>query len=161
MTVAEYNHSVSEYADRLYRFVLKNIKEENSAQDIVQDTFTKLWEKHENVNFSKVRSYLFTAAYHTLVDYTRKKKNLVEIEELNSMALTHETGNFDLKANLDKALAQIPEIQRTVILLRDYEGYNYDEIGEITGLSASQVKVYIYRGRLALRKLIGTPEILI
>lgn len=161
MTVAEYNHSVSEYADRLYRFVLKNLRDEDATQDVIQDTFEKLWIKHENVNYSKVRSYLFTTAYHTLIDYTRKKKNQVEIEQLENMETGTEKGIFDIKANLDLALQKIPEIQRTVILLRDYEGYNYDEIGEITSLSESQVKVYIYRGRLALRKLIGSPEVLI
>jgi RNA polymerase sigma-70 factor (ECF subfamily) len=161
MTVAEYNHSVNEYADRLYRFVLKNLRDEDISQDVIQDTFEKLWIKHQNVSFSKVRSYLFTTAYHTLVDYTRRKKNTLEIEELSNMEIESNKNSFDLKANLDIALDQIPEIQRTVILLRDYEGYNYNEIGEITGLSESQVKVYIYRGRLALRKLIGKPEILI
>ena len=161
MTVAEYNHSVSEYADRLYRFVLKNLRDEAAAQDIIQDTYEKLWKKHEDVTFSKVKSYLFTAAYHTLIDYTRKKKQQVEIEAIDYMESDNSNGNFDLRASLDKALSQIPEIQRTVILLRDYEGYNYEEIGEITGLSESQVKVYIYRGRLALRKLIGNPEVLV
>lgn len=161
MTVAEYNLSVNEYADRLYRFVLKNIRQESIAQDIVQDTYEKLWVKHENVSFSKVRSYLFTAAYHTLIDHTRKVRNEVMIDEVTIMEPFDTPGNFDLKKNLDEAFEKLPEIQRSVILLRDYEGYSYEEIGEITGLSESQVKVYIYRGRLALRKLIGNPEVLI
>ena len=161
MTVAEYNHSVNEYADRLYRFILKNLRDQASAQDIIQDTFEKLWIRHESVSFAKVRSYLFTAAYHTLIDYTRKTKLLIDIESMkNSFGETTEDP-FDLKENLDSALKRLPDMQRAVILLRDYEGYSYDEIGEITGLSESQVKVYIYRGRLALRKLIGSPEILL
>ena len=49
------------------------------------------------------------------------------------------------------ALEKLPAVQRSVILLRDYEGYNYREIGEITGLSEPQVKTYIFRGRVALR----------
>jgi len=52
----------------------------------------------------------------------------------------------------------LPETQRSVIMLRDYEGYSYQEISEITGLTESQVKVYIYRGRLYLKKFIGSPE---
>ena len=161
MTVPEYNHSVEEYADRLYRFVLKNIKEESTAQDIIQDTFEKLWIKHETVNYSKVRSYLFTTAYHTLIDYTRKSKKLIEIEDMHNSLSESENGYFDLKKNLNGALEKIPEMHRAVILLRDYEGYSYEEIAEITGLTESQVKVYIYRGRVALRKLIGSPEVLL
>lgn len=161
MTIAEYNHSVNEYADGIYRFIVKNIRDEPSAEDIVQDTYEKLWLKHEGVNYSKVKSYLFTTAYHTMIDYTRKKKNQVELNQLGQHESQLTAGHIDLKANLDRALQQIPEIQKSVIILRDYEGYSYEEIAEITGLTASQVKVYIYRGRVALRKLIGSPEVLI
>ncbi len=161
MTVAEYNHSVTEFADRLYRFVLKNIRDESTAQDIIQDTYEKLWIKHESVNFSKVRSYLFTAAYHTLIDYTRKSRKLIDLESMKNAISDSSDVYFDLKENLDIALEKLPDIQRAVILLRDYEGYSYEEIAEVTGLSDSQVKIYIYRGRLALRKMIGSPEILL
>lgn len=161
MTVAEYNYAVNEYADRVFRFIVKNIREESIAQDIVQDSFEKLWIKHDEVSYSKVKSYLFTTAYHTMIDQTRRHKHQVELEQLQNIESNSQNDPFDLKESLDHALNQIPEIQRTVIILRDYEGYNYDEIAEITNLSASQVKVYIYRGRIALRKLIGSPEVII
>ncbi|RLD49112.1 MAG: RNA polymerase sigma factor, partial [Bacteroidetes bacterium] len=64
----------------------------------------------------------------------------------------------DLKEVLDEALKKLNEVQRSVILLRDYEGYSYQEIGEITGLSESQVKVYIYRARVFLKNYIVSPE---
>jgi len=48
-------------------------------------------------------------------------------------------------------MEKLPEIQRSVLMLRDYEGYAYKEIGEITGLNESQVKVYIYRARVFLK----------
>ena len=64
----------------------------------------------------------------------------------------------DVVGPVNEALNKLPEIQRTVILLRDYEGYNYSEIGEITGLSESQVKVYIFRARNFLKNYIGAME---
>ena len=67
----------------------------------------------------------------------------------------------DLGEVLDKALAQLPEIQRLVVLLRDYEGYSYEEIAQIASLSESQVKVYIYRGRVFLKNVIGKIEVLV
>jgi RNA polymerase sigma factor (sigma-70 family) len=161
MTLAEFNLCVDEYSDRLYRFVLKNIKDTSAAEDIIQETFEKMWIKHEFVMFSKARSYLFTTAYHTLIDYTRKMNTVAAYINQPFKEFSTNENFTDLKENLDWALGKIPEIQRSVILLRDYEGYNYDEIGEITGLNESQVKVYIYRARIALRKLIGSPEILI
>jgi RNA polymerase sigma factor (sigma-70 family) len=161
MTVGEFNLCVDEYSDRLYRFVLKNIRETSTAEDIIQETFEKMWVRHENVRYSKAKSYLFTTAYHTLIDTTRKKNNMSEYMNQQPEEFSNNVNYPDLKESLDWALRRIPEIQRSVILLRDYEGYNYEEIGEITGLSESQVKVYIYRARIALRKLIGSPEILI
>jgi len=62
---------------------------------------------------------------------------------------------------VNEAVGKLPEIQRIVITLRDYEGYSYQEIGEITGLGESQVKVYIYRARLFLKNYIGKIDVLI
>ena len=73
------------------------------------------------------------------------------------------TGNgySDLKEVLNEAVDRLPEIQRSVVLLRDYEGYSYEEIGRITGLNESQVKVYIYRARVALKNYIGSLDVVI
>jgi RNA polymerase sigma factor (sigma-70 family) len=161
MTVAEFNNCVDKYSDCLYRFILKNIRDDAAAKDIIQDTYEKIWVKHDDITFAKAKSYLFTAAYHTLVDFTRKTKKNADYNELNDLEVSTDFSITDLKENLDWALQRLPDVQRSVILLRDYEGYNYDEIGEITGLNESQVKVYIYRGRLALRKLIGNPQVLV
>jgi RNA polymerase sigma-70 factor (ECF subfamily) len=60
----------------------------------------------------------------------------------------------NLKEVINNALELLPEIQRTVIMLRDYEGYDYAEIGEITNLNESQVKVYIFRARQTLKNYI-------
>jgi len=77
VTVAEYNQCVDSYSDSLYRFILKHIKDEDVAKDIVQDTYEKVWRKVNDIECTNVKSYMFTAAHHTLVDYTRKAKNKV------------------------------------------------------------------------------------
>jgi RNA polymerase sigma-70 factor (ECF subfamily) len=59
---------------------------------------------------------------------------------------------------LEDAVNRLPEDQRSVIMLRDYEGYSYEEMSDITGLSESQVKVYIFRGRMFLKNYIGSIE---
>jgi RNA polymerase sigma-70 factor (ECF subfamily) len=64
----------------------------------------------------------------------------------------------DLRKVLDDALATLSEVQRSVVLLRDLEGYSYEEIAELTRLNITQVKVYIYRGRTALKEYIGKLE---
>ncbi len=67
------------------------------------------------------------------------------------MNSTENSGYSDLKEILDEAVEKLPDIQRSVLLLRDYEGYSYEEIGQITGLNESQVKVYIYRARIFMK----------
>jgi len=158
MTTREYNNCVDQHADGVYRFILKNLKDEHDAQDVVQDAFERLWVNHKKLEAEKAKSYLFTTAYHTMIDLIRKNKHLGSIEDIPEiMGQTY--GDYsDLKEVLDEAVKKLNEVQRSVILLRDYEGYSYQEIGEITGLSESQVKVYIYRARVFLKNYIVSPE---
>jgi RNA polymerase sigma-70 factor (ECF subfamily) len=158
MTVEHYNESVELYADGLYRFILKSIKDSDKAKDIIQDSFEKLWMRLEEVNHEKVKSYLFSTAYHTMIDLIRKEKRLTGMDGLNHETYSDVQQTPDLQQVLHNAVNRLPEIQRTVVLLRDYEGYSYEEIGEITGLNESQVKVYIFRARAFLKSYIGSME---
>ncbi|HON17866.1 MAG TPA: RNA polymerase sigma factor [Salinivirgaceae bacterium] len=158
MTVEEYNQCVDAHADSLYRFILKNLRDREYSHDIVQDSFEKLWVNRNNVDGTKAKSYLFTTAYHTMIDHLRKTKRLDNREEIPPQAITHSKTYSDLQEILHEAIQRLPETQRMVLMLRDYEGYSYQEIGEITGLNESQVKVYIYRARIFLKDFIGTPE---
>ena len=161
MTRIEYNKAVDLYADNLYRFILKNIHDVEKSKDIVQDTYLKVWDKHQEVSAEKVKSYMFSTGYRTMIDLIRREKKQSRIEEADLNKLTTSDQYSDLQKILHEALDQLPETQKAVILLRDYEGYNYLEIGEITGLTESQVKVYIYRARKFLQKYIGNIEVLI
>ena len=161
MTTKEYNLSVDQFSDNVFRFALKNIKDEEKAKDIVQDTYEKLWVRVDEVNFEKVRSWLFTTAYHAIVDLTRREKKQGEYNETKVRRMGHNDHYSDLKEILQEAVSKLPEIQRHVIMLRDYEGYSYEEIGKITGLSNSQVKVYLHRARLQLKQYLVKPENLI
>lgn len=158
MTITEYNLCVDEHADGVYRFILKNLGDTELAKDIVQDTFEKLWKKCNDVNFTKSKSYLFTTAYHTMIDMIRRRKNTENIDDASHVADNKVTESPDLKEILDQAMNLLPNMQKSVLLLRDYEGYNYKEIEELTGLNESQVKVYIYRARKFLMNYIGSPE---
>lgn len=142
------------HADGVYRFIMKNIRDEEKARDIVQEAFVRMWQKAVEIDFTKSKSYLFTTAYHTMIDMIRKDERMSRFE-FQSQETSFSYNDFtDVKQVLDDALKTLPEIQRTVILLRDYEGYAYAEIGEITGLSEAQVKVYIFRARTTLKNYI-------
>lgn len=161
MTVTEFNTCVDQYSDNLYRFILKHIKDADVAKDIVQDTYEKVWRKVNDIESTNAKSYLFTAAHHTLIDYTRKAKKQGDYTEAVEQKLKHNNQYSDIKEVLNNVLDKLPEIQKSVVLLRDYEGYDYAEIGKITGLNESQVKVYIFRARATLKNYIGTLEAII
>ncbi len=161
MTVREYNRSVEDHADHIYRFLLGSIRQKELAEDIVQDTYEKLWVKREDVSYEKVKTYLFTTAYHTMIDRLRKEKRIVSMEETPGEEGSAEMRSPDLNDVLHEALDRLPPDQKAVVLLRDYEGYSYREIGEITGQSESQVKINIFRGRRFLKNYIGSLEVLI
>lgn len=161
MTVSDYNSCVDSFSDGIYRFVLKNLRDIDLSHDIVQESFMKLWIKRKDVDAKKAKSYLFTTAYHTLIDHVRKNKRNTQLDNLENIPGETYNDYSDLKEILNEAVDKLPEIQRSVILLRDYEGYSYEEIGDITNLTESQVKVYIYRARVFLKKFIVSPEMVI
>ena len=159
MTTAQYNQCVDRYSDGVYRFILKNIRDQDRAMDVVQDSFEKLWLKVAEISFEKARSYLFTTAYRTMIDHIRRESHQEPMEDITMNTRGYEDEYLGLKEILDKGLSRLPADQRSVIMLRDYEGYNYREIGEITGLSESQVKVYIYRARAFLKNYIRRLDV--
>lgn len=161
MTVKEYNRSVDEFSDPVYRFIRANLKDEDRSNDIVQDSFEKLWRNVADIEYAVVKSWLFTTAYHTMIDVIRKEKRIAALDETAGEDLLTDAQYSDLNEILHKALDRLPENQRVPVLLRDYEGYSYREIGEITAMTEAQVKINIYRGRLALKNFIGRIEMVI
>ena len=158
MTVKEYNRSVEEFADPVYRFIRGNLKDENRANDIVQDSYERLWKHVAELEYPVVKSWLFSTAYHIMIDIIRRENRITTLEVMHEQEAIYESQYSDLSEILNKALDLLPEHQKTSVMLRDYEGYSYKEIGEITGLSEAQVKINIYRGRVALKNFIGKIE---
>lgn len=159
MNAKDYNNAIDQYADNIFRFVLKHTRNKMLADDIVQETFAKVWEKHEDIQVEKAKSYLFTTAYHCLVDVMKKEARSGTLDGIERQGTQDNAHLFDIQKVLQEALERLPEIQKTVVLLRDYEGYHYDEIAEITSLTESQVKVYIFRARQTLKTYLKDIEL--
>jgi RNA polymerase sigma factor (sigma-70 family) len=158
MTAREYNECVNLHADNVFRFIVKNLGHEEDARDVVQSAFEKLWINREQVDNEKCKSYLFTVAYHQMIDHIRKAKRTTLKEEFSAELKVVNRPANNMKKVLEEALARLNETQRSLVLLKDYEGYSYDEISRITGLNESQVKVYLHRARLQLKNYLVSPE---
>ncbi len=158
MTERDYNECVTAYADNVYRFILKNLRHEEDARDVVQTAFEKMWRNREDVDAQKSKSYLFTVAYHQMIDHIRKVKRIQLREEFSDEIKVESRPVNNLKKILDEALGRLSETQRSLVLLKDYEGYSYAEIGNIMNLNESQVKVYLHRARVQLKEYLVKME---
>ena len=158
MTEREYNECVHQYADNVFRFIVKNLRHEEDAKDVVQSAFEKLWRNRDAVETGKSKSYLFTVAYNQMIDHLRKAKRIHLQETFSAEVKVQQQPVHNMKKALQEALNRLNEVQKSLVMLKDYEGYSYEEIAKITGLNEGQVKVYLHRARLALRNYLVSPE---
>ena len=155
MEVNEYNACVQEWADALFRFACKCTGQPDDANDVVQNSFEVIWQKRKDVETGKGKAFLFQVAYRQSVDNYRKRSK-VSYTDIPETSTT--LSNPDLKRILDRALAQLDERSRALVTLKDYEGYRYEEIAQITDLSEAQVKVYLHRARKVLKDYLVSVE---
>lgn len=153
MNSKEYNIAVNELSDHLYNFALKFLRNEEDAQDIVQDVFEKLWINRKKVDNDKAKSWLFTTAHNGMINFiNRSKKSIAMENEVLPDVVKAEVNIFESNEVVQRAVGILPPLQRSIILLRDLEGYSYDEIAATLSLSSSQVKVYLFRARKKIKK---------
>lgn len=149
----EYNIVVKEHSGNLYGFALKFLRSSDDANDIVQDVFEKLWINRSKVEYGKAKAWMFTTAYNAMINFSNRKGKMVLTSEMQTFEkAAMKTNSFESNQLVERAVSILPPIQKSIILLRDLEGYSYQEIGEILELSESQVKVYLFRARKKIKK---------
>jgi len=149
----EYNIVIKEHSNNLYGYAIKFLRDTEDAKDIVQDVFEKLWINRSNVEFAKAKSWMFTTAHNAMINFSNKKGRIQLTDEI----MTYDKGgitpnSFESNQVVDRAVSILPPIQKSIILLRDLEGYSYKEIGDMLELSDAQVKVYLFRARKKIKK---------
>lgn len=161
MNRVEYNRAVDAFSDDVYRFIHKMCRSREMAEDIVQDSYLKLWEEVARVDYGKAKAFLFSTSYHRMIDILRRENKFGDIESVGDRVEDTSPAYTGLREVLESALAKLPPVQKTVVLLRDYEAYSYQEIAEITGLNESQVKEYIFRARAFMKEFIRRPDVVV
>lgn len=151
MTAEEYNHCVTSLSDGIYRFSLKHLRDEYEAENVVQNTFEKLWVRREKVEMETAKSFLFKIAYNNCIDLLRKSNRVGSLDEMHEQNHSHNRQYTDVMEVLRKAVDKLPSAQKSVLMLRDYEGYDYRAIGEIMDMTEAQVKINIFRARQFLK----------
>lgn len=144
--------AVSTYSENIFRYAFKWTKNEHDSKDLVQDAFGKLWENRKKVDFKSVKTWLFTCMHNLLVNFSRKKNIVDKMDDVNYQHPLQFQPNYALKDILEITLAQLSDVQRSILILRDSEGYSYEEIGDVLNLKESQVKVYLFRARQKMKE---------
>lgn len=140
--------------------MLKCLHNSEDAHDIVQDVFERLWNHRKNVEADKAKSWLFTTAHNALINFAKKKARMDLYGDNLPERVQQSENRFEMKEIVDMVIDTLPPLQKSIILLRDLEGYHYDEIGEMLSLSDSQVKVYLFRARRKIKQQLKDLTIL-
>ena len=154
MTRAEYNDNIQYWSGNVLRFAVWNCGDRMRGEDAMQEAFARLWEIKEQVSVEKGLGFLLTVARRYLVDCFRHDAVVAKAhaEMAQTTETTTEQKGYGLSDEMLEALNSLPEVQRSIIQLRDVDGYSYKEIAQMLDLSDQQVQVYLFRARTNMKK---------
>ena len=144
------------YAPQVRRFVLFLCGDSALADDITSETFVRAWIGQGKIREATVKAYLFTIARNLYRDNLRRNRRNTELEESipdDSPGLANRTEHKAELAAVMKALQELPEIDRVVLLMRAQEEMPYEEIAQAMELPVTTIKVKVHRARLKLMQV--------
>ena len=150
--------AVRQYGEQLYWQIRRFVLLHDDADDVLQNTFVKAWQGIESFHGdSKLLTWLTRIAINESLDFLRRQKNVVTLstddEELGVANMLMADDYFDgdaTEAQLQEAIALLPEVQRTVFLLRYYDDMKYSEISRMLGTSEGALKASYH---IAVKKI--------
>ena len=147
------------HAADVYRYALFLSGDPALADDIVSETFIRVWHARARVDLTTVRSYLLTIARNLFLTERRQAQRMTTLDERASDSLPgpdrRARAQIELQVVLD-ALQTLPEIDRSAVLLRAEEGMSYEEVAAALGISAVTARVKVHRARLKLAAALRT-----
>jgi RNA polymerase sigma-70 factor (ECF subfamily) len=156
MDLEQFKSDIIPLRQKLLMFALKMMENESDAEDVVQETLLRLWNIREQLkNVSNPAGFAMQTTKNICIDRLRTYKEKTGTDDF-SLAVNHETPYSDLERKDSVALVKqiiehLPELQKIIIRMRDIEGYELQEIAEITGTQLSAVTVNLSRARKKVR----------
>ena len=158
MTAGEFKKAYFSLHPRLYRVAFTILKNAEDAEDIIQDTYCKLWDTREKlVNVQNPEAYCVTLVKHLCMDILRSPKVALNdnIEDYdfpdNSVSVENELESKEAIKKIRSIIHRLPEKQQKVLNLRGFAGCSFEEIEKITGESAANIRVLLSRARNTLK----------
>lgn len=146
------------YHQKLYRIAFRIVQNQDHAEDIIQDTYIKLWEKRKDLDdINNAEAFSIIMLRNKCLDFLRsaKSKHTEEFDpNMNKISEVSITDQVEIKDKANKVktiIKQLPEQQKQVLTFRDCDGYSFEEIEMIMGLSAVNIRVILSRARKSVR----------
>lgn len=143
------------YGQSVYRFCLRMIGDKAAAQDALQETFIRVFEHSAKLRGKNFAAWTFSIARRVCLNSIRDNKRHDSFNEDMFAAPKENERDVAMQYYIGKALLTLPILLREVLILREYEGYSYQQISDITAVDISLVKVRVHRARCALRKILA------
>lgn len=158
MTAEEFKNKVIPYSVKLYPMIFRIIKNEEETRDAMQDLMLKLWYKRTDLmQCSNLSAYIITTAKNYSFDLLKKKRPTIFGEKDEFKILNIAENGIDPEKReryeyVHKTIEKLPEKFRTVIQLRDIDGFSFEEIKEMTGFEIAHIRVILSRARLRVKQ---------
>jgi len=155
------SHLILEHVPRLRRYARALLGDRYAADDLVQDTLERAWNKfHLWRPGSDLRAWLFAIMHNVFVNQVRSRRNEIErtMEELPAIAVRATQSDALELADVERALNGLPDEQREVLLLVAVEGMTYDEVSRALAIPVGTVMSRLSRARERMRRLIAGAQ---
>ena len=155
MTEKEFNIKVIPLRDKMYRFARTIMEDDSLAEDKVHDVMERMWLNRRNLDhYSNLEAFVMVSVRNACYDALRRKRILRNHDMLQD-SIVEETEIWDMRKMLHSAISLLDDRERTVVHLKDVEGYETSEIAEILSIQENNVRAVLSRARQELRKNIG------
>lgn len=160
MTFHQFQLQIYPMKDKLFRFARRILEQTEEAEDVVQDVFLRLWKRRDKLDeYHSVEALAMVTAKNLCFDRIRSKRNKTDnIDDYQQLAANlQEPAKPDYSEEIDQvrmAISKLPRKQQIIIHLRDVEGYEFEEIAKLLGMSENTIRVALSRARKKVRELV-------
>jgi RNA polymerase sigma-70 factor (ECF subfamily) len=159
MDLHDFKIQVFPLKNKLFRLANRLLGDPEEAKDIVQETFIKLWNRREKLDeYRSVEALAVVTTRNLCIDKLKAKKYPTESLENIKAAIPEQqevtTEIMELADKIKKIIGMLPEQMKTIMQLRDIEGYDFEEIAGILGMTENAIRVNLSRARKKVREII-------
>ena len=160
MNLQDFKIQVFPLKNKLFRLAVRMLEDHENAQDIVQEVFIKLWNLREKLDeYRSVEALAVVMTRNMCLDKLKAKK--YPVENLDNLKVDLQETEMEINSEISevvrkihKIISTLPEQQRTIMQMRDIEGYDHGEIAEIMGMNENAVRVNLSRARKKVREVV-------